>query len=211
MDDATGVVVDEPPDMKSGSIETPQKPVRRSLAEAMGAAGMSLDDKRRGSESPSEEDYDENVRPALTAPGGLRNRKEPAQPTTGKRIHVIRRDSGVHIYPDDEDSLQEFLRRSSERARGETDAHSKTKFKNMGFHSQFSVFDKYNADAANSQFHGFYTLFWLGIALFVLKISADNWRLYGSPLGSGKILETMFSRDGRCSPVGCHHLAKKQS
>ncbi|KAL2205583.1 hypothetical protein CC79DRAFT_1343774 [Sarocladium strictum] len=161
----------------------------------MRASGLTLDGTRRGSESPSEEDYDENIRPTLVAAGTLRHRKEPAQATTGKRIHVVRRDSGVHIYPDDEDSIQEFLQRSSQRARGESDVRASARFKNMGFQSQFSVFDKYNVDAANSQFHGFYTLFWLGIALFVLKISADNWRLYGSPLGSAKILETMFSRD----------------
>ncbi|KAH8169507.1 MBOAT, membrane-bound o-acyltransferase family protein [Sarocladium implicatum] len=186
---------DEPPDQRSVSPQMKHQPVRRSLADAIHAAGINLDNGRRGSGTPSEEDYDENVRPTLIAATGMRRRKTPAQPTTNKRIHVVRRDSGVHIYPDDDDSLREFLQRSSERARGATQAHGKTKFKDMGFQSQFSVFDKYNVEAVNSQFHGFYTLFWLGIALFVLKISADNWRLYGSPLGSGKILETMFSRD----------------
>ncbi|KAK0386687.1 hypothetical protein NLU13_6521 [Sarocladium strictum] len=195
MDDSAEVIIDEPPDSKSTSVDTPQKPVRRSLAEAMTATGISLDDQRRRSESPSEEDYDENVRPSLTAPGGLRVPGEPAQLTTGKRICVVRRDSGVHVYPDDEEKFRAFLQRSSERARGEIDARSRSKFKNLGFHAQFSVFDKYNEVAVNSPFHGFYTLFWLGIALFVLKISADNWRLYGSPLGSGNILKTMFSRD----------------
>lgn len=195
MDDATGIVVDEPPDPSVSSGNPQEQPFRRSLAEAMHAAGTTLDDKRRGSETPSEEDYDENVRPNLTAPGSLRRRKEPAQPTNGQRISVFRRDSGVHIFPDDDDRLKGFLQRSSERARGELHVRGKAKFKDMGFQSQFSVFDKYNVDAANSQFHGFYTLFWLGIALFVLKISADNWRLYGSAFGSGNILETMFSRD----------------
>ena len=197
MADSNGIVDDEPPDLRPIAPAIKDQPVRRSLAEAMHAAGINLEDGRRGSGTPSEEDYDENVRPTLIAAAGIRRRKTPAQPTTDKRIHVVRHDSGVHIYPDDEDSLREFLQRSSERARGATETHSKTKFKHMEFQSQFSVFDKYNAEAVNSQFHGFYTLFWLGIALFVIKISADNWRLYGNPLGSGKILETMFSRDGR--------------
>ena len=65
------------------------------------------------------------------------------------------------------------------------------------FTHQFSAFDRQNSDAANSPFHGFFTLFWLGVGLFVAKISAENWRMYGSPLGSNEIMKTMFSRDGR--------------
>lgn len=191
----------------------------RSLAQALRAVGISLDNPSHssGTSTPSEEDYDENVRPSLT-----KNLSSAAQPSAtrrknssdsvhqrAERVHVIRRDSGVHIYPDDEAALEEFLKRNSfalqdakeidpssgtprqRRGRGES-----RRFRDFVFTKQVSAFDRSNAQATSSPFHGFYTLFWLGIALFVVKISAENWRVYGNPLGGREIVRTMFRRDG---------------
>jgi sterol O-acyltransferase len=184
---------DEAHALKSRGSRTGQK----SLAWALQTTGTSLERDRTSSETPSEEDYDENVRPSLTAPGGLLRNKEPGQAASRNRVRVVRKDSGIHIYPDDEDGLREFLQRSSARVRADTSVPRKTRFRDMGFTRQLSAFDRNNEASVNSPFHGFYTLFWLSIALFVFKISADNWRLYGHPLGSYEIMKTMFRRDGR--------------
>ncbi|KAJ4384345.1 Sterol O-acyltransferase 2 (Sterol-ester synthase 2) [Neurospora sp. IMI 360204] len=69
------------------------------------------------------------------------------------------------------------------------------KFSDLVFTRNFSTFDRQNALAASSPFHGFFTLFWLGISLFVIKIGAENWRLHGNPLGRNEILKIMFHRD----------------
>lgn len=69
------------------------------------------------------------------------------------------------------------------------------KFSDLVFTRQFSTFDRQNQKAASSPFHGFYTLFWLAVALFVLKIGAANWRATGSPLGTNEIMQGMFRRD----------------
>ncbi|KAK6865053.1 MBOAT family protein [Apiospora arundinis] len=49
--------------------------------------------------------------------------------------------------------------------------------------------------AANSVFHGFYTLFWISVGFLILKMAADNWRKTGSPLGTNEIMRNMFRRD----------------
>lgn len=69
------------------------------------------------------------------------------------------------------------------------------KFSDLVFSRNFSTFDRQNALAASSPFHGFFTLFWLGISLFVIKIGAENWRQYGNPLGRNEIFRIMFHRD----------------
>ena len=60
-----------------------------------------------------------------------------------------------------------------------------------------------NEAAANSPFHGFFTLSWLALALFMLKTVVENWKVYGSPLGTNDIMKETFSRDGkRRDPAG---------
>ncbi|KAK3305318.1 MBOAT, membrane-bound O-acyltransferase family-domain-containing protein [Chaetomium strumarium] len=71
----------------------------------------------------------------------------------------------------------------------------KGKFTDLVFTHNFSTFDRQNPSAANSPFHGFFTLFWMAVFLFVVKIAADNWRAHGSPLGTNEIMRTMFQRE----------------
>lgn len=35
----------------------------------------------------------------------------------------------------------------------------------------------------------------MAVALFVVRIAADNWRRHGSPLGTNEIMRAMFARD----------------
>ena len=72
------------------------------------------------------------------------------------------------------------------------------KFSDLVFTQQFSAFDRQNESAANSPFHGFFTLFWLAVAIFVVKIAAENWKKTGSVLGTNEIMKLMFRRDGTC-------------
>ena len=76
----------------------------------------------------------------------------------------------------------------SEMARG-------GQFRDLVFTRKFSTFDRQNADAANSPFHGFFTLFWMVVLIFMVKIGAENWQKHGSPLGTNEIIRAMFKRD----------------
>jgi hypothetical protein len=70
------------------------------------------------------------------------------------------------------------------------------KFTDLVFTHNFSAFDRQNPSAANSPFHGFFTLFWMAVFLFVVKIAADNWRAHGNPLGTNEIMRNvMFRRE----------------
>ena len=65
------------------------------------------------------------------------------------------------------------------------------RFSDLVFTCQFSAFDRQNKNAANSPFHGFFTLFWMGVALFVFKIAAENWWHTGNVLGTNEIMKGM--------------------
>ncbi|KAB5577561.1 MBOAT family protein, partial [Coniochaeta sp. 2T2.1] len=96
----------------------------------------------------------------------------------------------------DDDEIREVLRRGLERAKdpsGKTKVRAK--FSDLVFTRKFSAFDRQNADAANSPFHGFFTLFWMAMFFFMIKIGAENWRKWGNPLGSNEIVQSMVRRD----------------
>ncbi|KAF4977733.1 hypothetical protein FZEAL_5781 [Fusarium zealandicum] len=192
---------------------TARPPPPRSLGDALRAAGMTIDGPSTGpgSETPSEEDYEENIRPTLAEPPvvrrryGRRGRQQTETPAFSANeskeldkepgIRFSRRDSGIHIVSDDDKSLQELLKASSEWAQDASPKRRHRKFADLVFTRQFSAFDRQNPSSVNSPFHGFYTLFWLAVALFVFKISANNWQVYGNPLGTRDIMNTMFHRD----------------
>ncbi|GKU01559.1 unnamed protein product [Fusarium langsethiae] len=198
------------PDRCSGyAAPETRRPMPRSLSEALRAVGTTLD--TPGSETPSEEDYEENVRPTLTEPepSTVRNRypyarrghplpeilsasSSAAEPESSFK----HRDSGVYIVPDEDKSLQQLLMTSSQWSEESSGPKiRRRKFTDLVFTRQFSAFDRHNPSAFNSLFHGFYTLFWLAVSLFVLKISVRNWQVYGNPLGTSDIMKTMFHRD----------------
>ena len=68
-------------------------------------------------------------------------------------------------------------------------------FRDFQFTQQRSVFDRQNASSASSPFHGFFTLFWLGVAMMVIKVAANNYRAFGTPFGRTEIIDLMLSRD----------------
>jgi sterol O-acyltransferase len=74
-------------------------------------------------------------------------------------------------------------------------AKRRSKFSDLVFTRQFTAFDRNNTDSADSPFHGFFTLFWLGMAIFMIKIAAENYRQHGNILGTNEIMGLMFHRD----------------
>ncbi|CAK7208250.1 Sterol O-acyltransferase 2 (Sterol-ester synthase 2) [Sporothrix bragantina] len=69
------------------------------------------------------------------------------------------------------------------------------RFSDFVFTRGFSTFDRQNADAASSPFHGFFTLFWISVFVFMVKIGAENWRQTGSPLGTNEIMANMVHHE----------------
>ncbi|KAI5860133.1 MBOAT family protein [Durotheca rogersii] len=106
--------------------------------------------------------------------------------STGKRTYVVASNDA---------ELREMLKRSLEREKEKKSPNRREKFRDMVFTRQFSAFDRQNRDAANSPFHGFYVLFWISVAVLIVKMAADNWRKTGSPLGTNEIMKAMFRRD----------------
>lgn len=87
------------------------------------------------------------------------------------------------------------LTATSQAKESDSSTKRKGRFRDYVFTKKFSTFDKRNEIAATSPFHGFFTLFWIAVAFFMLKIGAENWKKTGSPLGTNEIIKSMLKRD----------------
>lgn len=94
-----------------------------------------------------------------------------------------------------DDGGQAKQRRGSVSSKPRHKKKPRGRFSDLVFTRGFSTFDRQNAAAANSPFHGFFTLFWISVFVFMMKIGAENWRKTGSPLGTNEIMANMFHRD----------------
>lgn len=95
----------------------------------------------------------------------------------------------------DEPELREILRVWARREVDGLDKKRRSKFSDLVFTRQFTTFDRQNPTSASSLFHGFFTLFWLGTFLLLVKIAARNWKIHGSVFGPNEILQMMFHED----------------
>jgi sterol O-acyltransferase len=102
--------------------------------------------------------------------------------------------TGRYLLTSDDPELRELLAIFSERASSDGKKR-RAKFSDLIFTRQFTAFDRQNPASAASPFHGFFTLFWLGVFMSILKVAGDNWRTYGSAFGKNEILHMMFSRE----------------
>jgi sterol O-acyltransferase len=102
--------------------------------------------------------------------------------------------TGRYLLTSDDPELRELLAIVAERATGDG-KKGRAKFSDLIFTRRFTVFDRQNPASATSPFHGFFTLFWLGVFMFILKVAGENWRTYGSAFGRNEILHMMFSRE----------------
>ncbi|KAJ5660267.1 hypothetical protein N7507_006718 [Penicillium longicatenatum] len=93
--------------------------------------------------------------------------------------------------------LQEVLHHKSHlESTGGLDAERRRfRFQDLEFTRQLSTFDRQNPSLYLNKFHGFFTLFWLGVTLLLVKIAANNWRIYGSLWGQNEIIHLMFRKD----------------
>jgi sterol O-acyltransferase len=96
---------------------------------------------------------------------------------------------------EDAELLQEVLRDNLLLEKSDAPKKRPFLFRDLQFTSQRSAFDRQNPSFSSSQFHGFFTLFWLGVALMLVKVAANNFRAYGNPFGTTEIIELMLSRD----------------
>lgn len=96
---------------------------------------------------------------------------------------------------EDAELLQEVLRDNLHLEKSGALEKPHFRFRDLQFTKQRSAFDRQNPSFSSSQFHGFFTLFWLGVALMLVKIAANNFRAYGTPFGTTEIIELMLSRD----------------
>ncbi|KAK2039957.1 MBOAT family protein [Colletotrichum somersetense] len=110
----------------------------------------------------------------------------------------LRDDNGrlkTYVLSPDDHELRDVVRRGLEREKDPKRPTRPTKFSDLVFTRRFSTFDRQNQQTASSPFFGFYTLFWIVVTLFVVKIGASNWKATGSPLGTNDIMKIMFRRD----------------
>lgn len=122
---------------------------------------------------------------------GKYNRRKSVQVTiekSGKK--------GKYTLTADDPEFRDILRHSIEREAAKLSGKkSRTRFRDLVFTRQFTTFDRQNPRSASSPFHGFFTLFWLSMALLLMKIAAQNYRNEGSVFGGAEILHLMVRRD----------------
>ncbi|KAJ5088126.1 Sterol O-acyltransferase [Penicillium angulare] len=97
-----------------------------------------------------------------------------------------------------QDVLQGILNSELRLEKAEKPAKSQKRrfqFQHLEFTRQLSTFDRQNPNINSSEFHGFFTLFWLGVALLLIKVAANNWRIYGTIWGKNEIIQLMLSKD----------------
>ncbi|MCJ1285701.1 acyl-CoA/sterol acyltransferase [Xylographa opegraphella] len=102
---------------------------------------------------------------------------------------------GEYILGADDPLIKDILSRNVKREDEAQGKQTRVPFSDLIFTRQFTAFDRQNLASASSPFHGFFTAFWLGIFLLLVKLAADNWRAYGNILGPSELLEMMFDRE----------------
>lgn len=59
----------------------------------------------------------------------------------------------------------------------------------------YTPFDRHSPSASTTPYHGFFTLLWIAVFFFVVKVSADNYLAHGHPLGGNEILRGLMMSD----------------
>ena len=103
--------------------------------------------------------------------------------------------AGCYLLTAEDATLRDVLRQGFEHSKEGNIKKKRSRFSDLVFTKQFTAFDRQNAASASSVFHGFFSLFWMGIALMLIKVAANNWRVFGSIFGHNEIVELMLSRD----------------
>jgi sterol O-acyltransferase len=115
-----------------------------------------------------------------------------------KSIQVVIEESGQegkYKLVADDPEFRKIMREGIEREAARLSGKTRSRFQDLVFTRKFSTFDRQNPQASQSPFHGFFTLFWLAMALLLVKIAAQNWKNTGSVFGNAEILHLMVDRD----------------
>jgi sterol O-acyltransferase len=100
-----------------------------------------------------------------------------------------------YVITSDDPELREILRNGAQLEAKDSKGQRRARFSDLVFTRQFTAFDRQNKSSSSSTFHGFHTLFWMSSALWMIKIMATQWRLYGNLLGRNEIMSIMASKD----------------
>ncbi|KAG9247710.1 MBOAT family protein [Calycina marina] len=190
----------------------------RSFQETLnGSSGSSKDRGDNASQTSSEEDYDALKHDPTTVLQGaagagigkydgantpeayeeIKSSSSPRPSTARKKsIPIILsklQEEGQYLLTADDAALAEILKLGLERER--TAGSRSNKIRDLVFTRQFTAFDRQNAESADSPFRGFFTLFWLGTAIYMLKTAAENWRQHRNILGTNEIMGLYMSED----------------
>lgn len=95
----------------------------------------------------------------------------------------------------DAELLRQVLQHNLHQERSGVPEKRRYRFRDLQFTRQLSTFDRQNPTFNSSEFHGFFTLFWLGVALLLVKVAANNWRIHGTIWGKNEIVRLMFRKD----------------
>lgn len=93
------------------------------------------------------------------------------------------------------EDLRQIIRAGMQNEVAKLSGQSKARLRDLVFTRQFTTFDRQNPSAAESPFRGFFTLFWIAMALLLTRIAAGNYKEEGSVFGSAEILHLMVDRD----------------
>lgn len=137
---------------------------------------------------------------ASTPPDGFEETEEPVGSVRSRRSLPVKLQetdqAGQYLLTsEDAELLKEVLRHNVHlKGSGIPEGH-RFRFRDLEFTRQLSTFDRQNPNFSSSEFHGFFTLFWLGVALLLVKVAANNWRTYGTIWGKNEIVRLMFHKD----------------
>ena len=103
---------------------------------------------------------------------------------------------GRYMLTADDPEIRDILTRGLQR-RNETESKksSTAKLRELVFTRRFTTFDRQNPSNAESPFLGFYVLFWIAMALLLVRVGVQNYRYYGNVLGQNQLLRMMFGRE----------------
>ena len=119
------------------------------------------------------------------------------RPRRRKSIPVVLQateNAGQYTINTEDSELRALLKQGFERSKAGIVQKKKSQFRDLVLKKQFTAFDRLNTGDLPS-FHGFFTLFWIGVFLMILRVAANNWRHEGSILGKNEIVRLMLSKD----------------
>lgn len=103
---------------------------------------------------------------------------------------------GRYLLTADDPEIRDILTRGLQRRNeAESRKSSTSKLRELVFTRRFTAFDRQNPSNFESPFLGFYVLFWIAMALLLVRIAGQNYRVYGNVLGQNQLLRMMFGRE----------------